>query len=826
VDLLAAWLLFPLLACLLFLGWGLIVERVSGRELPGVLLLPVGLVAVLAVCRALVVSTVAVDVALPFLALVAVIGLVLSRARLRAMRFDPWAAAAAAGVVFVIAAPAIFSGEPTFTGSLVLGDTAHQLTLADRLGDAGTQSPPPDSSYALSVRKYFVSAYPIGPQATLGIISPLGLLDLAWLYLPFLAMMVAATALSLNSLIARAIESRRMRALVTFVAAQPALVVAFALQGSIKEMTALATVTLTFALVLLVIVERWPARAFVAPTLAALATVGALGPPGLAYVAPPLAIAAGAWALRQRKVPVKRELLAAGAVVLAAVLLALPVLSGAGTAVKANDKTLSTGNQLGNLARPLDPLQASGAWVTGDYRYEPTHPHVIEGIAVIGCLAGLLGLIMAVRRRAVGPLLLTCVLLPISGFLLLRGNPYADAKVLVLASIVVPLLAMSGAAWLLTGDDRRYRILGAAVAAFVGIAVLASNAAAYHEVLLAPYHRYEEQRSIADQLEGKGPILFAEYDEFAKHFMRNSEILSQPEWPFEYPKGRLNVRAAAAHVKKNLDGLHPSFKSPLDPDGITPLSLEAARFIVIRRSPTTSRPPASYHLIRRGRYYEVWERDPRLRVVFHLPLGKSVFEPASRPDCREVERLAKKAERSPGGRLASVERRRPVLYDPDYASSHNQGFGFSERVPYQLYPRTVTVNGSGAAEAPFGVPKAGRYQAWIMGSFGRETKVSVDGRPAGSVSYEIANSGAYVALDQIELKAGPHKLVVSRGGGDLHPGNGGNYVSNLVNLGPTVVSPVEADRRTVSYTAPRDYRELCGRRLDWIEVVRPAKPKA
>ena len=37
------------------------------------------------------------------------------------------------------------------------------------------------------MRKYFATAYPLAPQAALGVLAPLGLLDLAWLYQPFLA---------------------------------------------------------------------------------------------------------------------------------------------------------------------------------------------------------------------------------------------------------------------------------------------------------------------------------------------------------------------------------------------------------------------------------------------------------------------------------------------------------------------------------------------------------------------------------------------------------------------------------------------------------------
>jgi len=114
---------------------------------------------------------------------------------------------------------------------------------------------------------------------------------------------------------------------------------------------------------------------------------------------------------------------------------------------------------------------------------------------------------------------------------------------------------------------------------------------------------------------------------------------------------------------------------------------------------------------------------------------------------------------------------------------------------------------------------------WIMGSFGRETEVRVDGRPAGAVAYEIANSGAYVALDRIWLTKGIHEIVLERSGGDLRPGNAGGYMSHLLNVGPVVLSPVDAGRRAVRLTDARDYRALCSKQLDWLEVVRPRQDR-
>ena len=822
MDLLAAWLLFPLVLGVLFLGWGLLLERLSGRRLPGVLLLPVGLAGVLVGSRLAVVSEVTVDFGLPALALGALIGLALCRVRLRALRPDPYATAAALGVALVIGAPVFLSGEPTFAGSLVLGDTAHQLALAARLSEAGTawESLSP-SSYSLTVRKYFLSAYPLGPQAALGLLAPIGLQDLAWLYQPFLAMMGAAGSLALNALMRPWIAWRRGRALVAFVAAQPVLVVAFALQGSIKELVAVAMISLAFALATLAVRERWGALAFVPLALAGVATIGALGPVAVVYVGPPAALAAGVCAWRARGSFGRKGLIGGGAAVVALVLIALPLLGGAVTAVKVGNQALASDETLGNLAQPLDILQASGAWLTADYRYPPPALGLSRGIAIALCLVGLLGLVMAIRRRSLGPLLVAGTLAPVSALLLWKGSAYADAKVLVLASVVMPLLAMSAGVWLASSTDRRWRLPGTVLTLAVAGVVLAGNAFAYHGVLLAPYDRYEEQISIAEDLKGRGPVVFAEYDEFAKHFMRDTQVLSQPEWPFEFPFGPLNVKGAPTHIQENRDGLHPSFKSALDPDGITPSTLQVASYLVMRRSPTASRPPANYKLVRTGRYYEVWERERSgERVTRHLPFGVSVFEPASRPPCDLVLQTGHKAARVRGARLAYVEREPAVMYDPAQALAEGEDLGFAA-VEFKLYPSSVAIKGAGKASAVLRVPRTGRYQVWVQGSFSREVEVLLDGRSAGKAKYELANQGAYLRLEQVRLVAGPHRLEVRRAGSSLHPGNGGGVGPNLVFLGPVVLSPAADVSRGVRHVEPEDAASLCGRRLDWLEVVRP-----
>ncbi len=88
----------------------------------------------------------------------------------------------------VFGAPVVGSGTPTFAGYLALPDTSHQLALANMLPDHGLQWPAlAPGSLRSSMAELRPTAYPIGGQAALGVTAPLGVLDLAWLYQPFLS---------------------------------------------------------------------------------------------------------------------------------------------------------------------------------------------------------------------------------------------------------------------------------------------------------------------------------------------------------------------------------------------------------------------------------------------------------------------------------------------------------------------------------------------------------------------------------------------------------------------------------------------------------------
>ena len=811
MGLLAAWLLYPLVLAVLCLGLGLLLERAADWRLPGALLLPAGFCALLVVARLVTADRATAPAGLAVVLLLAAAGIVLGRARLRALRPDPWLAAAAVGVFVVFAAPVLASGHLSLAGYLALPDTGHQLTLAQMFADRGPDYLPygrGTSTYE-GVAPYVLTAYPVAAQAALGITAPLGIVDLAWLYQPLLSFCALLLCLSLAALVAPLVRRRWQTALVAFAAAQPALVYGYALQGSIKELAFVAVLACAVAATYVALRERRPARSLVVLAIAAAAAVSALGPAGAAFLVVPAVVVLGAWGARIARERSRRELgwlLGAAAVALVA---SLPVLSSLATTVRVNGETLDAGgpaSELGNLAAPLELVQALGVWFSGDYRYH-TLDATLDLLQVIAlCLVGalaLIGLAWAIRRRALGPLLALGAALP-AIYLLLRGNAYADAKVLMIVSPVLLLLALLGAACLWTG---RWRALSLAAGGALLLAVAASNAMAYHDVSLLPKDRYDELSSLAGRVAGHGPILLNEYDEFAKYFLFGLPLYAEPEADHEY-------RTAGYHPNARLDKRRrPGTKTPLDTDDLRLRYVERFGSIILRRSPTASRPPANFQRVWSGHWYELWQRRPAPVVLRHEPLGRDVLRVSGEISAQRARSLAALARRA-GGRLAYVPRPRPAMY---FISHHPralrwQGFG--------PYPGGLVTDGPGRSDAPVRIARSGRYRFWVEGSFARRLTFRLDGRTIGVTPRMLNTPGAYALIATVDLRKGERSLQVVQGGGDLRPGNGG-YRSSLRHIGPILLQPVADDPTRVRTVAPAQWRRLVGVRSDWLEIVRP-----
>ena len=814
LSLAAAWVLFPAVLVVVAAGLGLALDRIVGRYLPGTLIMPLGMASAIAVARLVTTADATAELALPLLLLLALAGLALGRERLG----DLWAerpALVAAGVVFLaVGAPAYLSLEPTFVGYLQLPDTSHQLAVAAFAPDGGTDwEKLPTSAYSEVLKQYIETEYPIAPQAALGVLAPLGVLDPAWLYHPFLAVLLAMAALSIYTL-AGAIASRWLRAAVAFGGAGSALVYSFALQGSIKEIAALAMIATATAAGADSITSKRPARGLLAVFVPAVAMLGSIGPAAGAYLGPVLLAVVTVVVVRAIRDERRRELLAGLAAAVAALVLAAPILTGIERAYDLNDRALGSGNtssasDIGNLAAPLVTEQAAGIWLSTDYRWEPRDSDVRTIQTWISWLIAALaavGLVWAIVRRAWGPLLLFLALGPPSLVLFARGTDYADAKVFALLSSLSLVLALTGAACL-TGLKR---ILGYAVAGVVLGLLVVSQALTYHDSHPAPYERYEELRDVNERLADTGPTLATEWDEFARYFLRDAEPYAEPTQRHGYrfdefrdPNGRYDPDH------------RPSQKTPYDIDDLSNDYVQSVNSIVLRRSPVMSRPPANFERTYLGDYYEVWERGEG-RVAEHLPLGPNILEPSAIPRCSEVRDLAESAREMSGVLVAPARPRMPVFLPGEAAPSKTW-------IQYVDYPGAVVLDSAGAVGPELTVPEGGEYRVWAEGSFGRPVTVRVNQAAIGEVEYELGNPGQYLPFGEVTVEPGDQEFRVEQAGGDLRPGNGGS-LAGLRHLGPVVLSPPENEEPRVLERDPEDWRSLCGQRLDWIEILVPGSP--
>lgn len=118
------------------------------------------------------------------------------------------------------------------------------------------------------------------------------------------------------------------------------------------------------------------------------------------------------------------------------------------------------------------------------------------------------------------------------------------------------------------------------------------------------------------------------------------------------------------------------------------------------------------------------------------------------------------------------------------------------------------------------MPSTGDYRIWVEGSFGREIRVLVDGREVGAVAGRLNNPGNWERLGAVHLRRGTHRIDLIQAGGSLAPGDAG-FRASLRHLGPVQLSSIDNERRRVERLPGRGWRSLCGRRLDWVEVVGP-----
>ncbi len=790
---LVSWLVLPIVMLALSAGCGLAVSRAGGDAIPRPLVLPVGLAAMIVVASAATASKATAELAAPLVLALAATGFLVADDR-RAWMPDRWAAAAGAGVYAVFAAPVVLSGAATFTGYIQLDDIATWLAMTDQVMAHGrdfTALLP--SSHRATLENYLPGGYPVGAFLPLGLGHEFTLgRDIAWLFAPTMALTAGLLALTLTSIVTPLLSRPWARALVAFLAAQPALLVAYAEWGAIKEVTAALLVALVAALAP-TLGEPW--RRVLPLGVAVAALVAALSFGGGVWVAPVVLAALVAARVRPRALLVSVPVLA-----VTVALLSIPSLKLAalflGPQVKSGS-VLRLPTELGNLRGPLPFSRVLGIWPAGDFRLAPAHEALTNVLLLVLALAAAAGLAVAITRRA-GALagylaggLVAC------GLLIWRGSPWVDAKAMATASPMVLTAGLAALAWVATerlGDATR-RVALAGLAVLAG-GVLWSNVLGYANSYLAPARQLHELEADGKLLAGQGPTLMTEYEPYgARHFLRRAD-----------GEGASELRRRLIPLR---DGSQLPKSAAADITAFDPGALREYRSLVLRTSPLSSRPPSAYRRIRAGVSYDVWQRPvtPPTAPVADAPLGGDA-DPGARAPCATVRRLARQA--GSNGRLVAVARAKPA-YLPLSTARLSGAIQ-----PYPADPRFVVPMDDGALSAKLTVPADGDYAVWLGGSTRGRTIVRVDGTETGRVRGRLNNQGGMMRFGRIRLRQGAHRVEIAYDDDGPAPGQHGQASQPLV-LGPFVLAPQEKPPAPFSVPSPQA-EKLCGRHLDWIEA--------
>ncbi len=777
------------------LGCGLALERVLRLRLHNSLLLALGFCVALVLTFPGYVAGAGDALAIVLLAAVSLGGLVFARGGLRSRLNPGWPGAAGLGAYALYMLPVIAVGHWTWAGYDFVNDSAFEMLLAEHIKGFGTVlGNVPESSEREFLRAYLDSGYPLGSQALLGTFSGLTDTPVAVIYQGFISFLAGVSAVSL-ALIATPLTTARRAALVGFVASAANLTYQYALQGGIKEIGLLATLCATAALTCKALTLGRPYAG------AALVAVGAAAALAVYNVVAIPFLGAGAlcFGLGQlligRTRPSRRLVGPLVACAGLTALFAIPSLTTLQTFLNvAQTGQGATGvgaTQYGQLLRVLPLSQISGVWLAGEYR-TPVVPEPAATLTVIATAAilllALVGVLWATRRGEVGPLLLCGAVGLVLLIVFPRVSPYAQGKLLAIGSPLVLLAALVG----LAGVRGRFALLTLLVGALLALAVGASDILAYGRARVAPTGRMEAIEQVGEHFAGKGLVLWNEFEEYAKYFARAARI----SVPFE------------ALTPQQVQLRHPTYfyGHYFDLDEELLSFVEGYPFIVTRRSPAASRPPANYRLVYENSYYLGWRREPSPRVLRHLP-EQRLYSPANTVTCTALRALVAGAPAD--SELAVALPPELVWYEPLYSPDRSYGWGID---PAQA--GAVVTNTPGHASGTLTV-RGGRYALWVQGDFPRAVRVTLDGRRVGSV-YGSNTPGQWLQATSLQLRPGSYSLTVSREAGRAHFGPG-EWNTGLIGA---VALQLETPERLQRLPVAR-WRSLCGVTADWVELVRP-----
>jgi hypothetical protein len=180
------------------------------------------------------------------------------------------------------------------------------------------------------------------------------------------------------------------------------------------------------------------------------------------------------------------------------------------------------------------------------------------------------------------------------------------------------------------------------------------------------------------------------------------------------------------------------------------------------------------------------------------------------PPCSEVKALATTALHD-HAELVAYQRAVPVIARGDETN-------WPEAWYHDDSGHSLTATKAGQDVAHIAVASTQNYELWLGGSFGRGFQVSLEGRHIGTVKDELSSFNGYVYIAKVHLSAGVHTFVFTYPHSNLTPGSGDEEFTVLSAI---TLQPENPPSEMIE-VAPAQATRLCGRPLDWIEIVKSA----
>jgi hypothetical protein len=131
--------------------------------------------------------------------------------------------------------------------------------------------------------------------------------------------------------------------------------------------------------------------------------------------------------------------------------------------------------------------------------------------------------------------------------------------------------------------------------------------------------------------------------------------------------------------------------------------------------------------------------------------------------------------------------------------------------------QTITATTPATLVAHIAVASPQSYELWLGGSFARGFVVRVDGERVGAVKDQLSGLNGYIHIGNLFLAPGVHTFAITYPHANLTPGSG---ASGFDVLSAIALQPREHPASELIEVPGTQASTLCGRPLDWIEIVR------